>query len=374
MDLAYTTEQDMLAESIQRFIATEYDLTTRKNLVASDLGYSTQHWQTFAELGWLGMSIPEAYGGLGGDLVDTMIMFEEFGKGLVLEPTLSSLVLFAGALELAGSDEHKHHYLPALGVGDLTGCLAYVEADEPTNFNFVATTALKTGDHYQLNGTKSVVLNAASADVILVSARTEGQTTDPRGISLFLVPGDSEGLLRKDYPTVDGLRASEVLLENVRVPASALVGAEGAASQTLNTVINRGILAISAEAVGAMAVLYQSTIDYTKQRVQFDHPLSEFQVVKHRLTEMFIEYNLAKSLCMKATMLLNQNSGDAQRHIHALKFLIGKTSRFVGQNAVQLHGGMGMTEDLAIAHYFKRLMMIDATFGHTDIHLDAFVQ
>ena len=374
MDLAYTTEQDMLAESIQRFIATEYDLTTRKNLVASDLGYSTQHWQTFAELGWLGMSIPEAYGGLGGDLVDTMIMFEEFGKGLVLEPTLSSLVLFAGALELAGSDEHKHHYLPALGAGDLTGCLAYIEADEPTNFNFVATTALKTGDHYQLNGTKSVVLNAASADVILVSARTEGQATDPRGISLFLVPGDSEGLLRKDYPTVDGLRASEVLLENVRVPASALVGAEGAASQTLNTVINRGILAISAEAVGAMAVLYQSTIDYTKQRVQFDHPLSEFQVVKHRLTEMFIEYNLAKSLCMKATMLLNQNSEDAQRHIHALKFLIGKTSRFVGQNAVQLHGGMGMTEDLAIAHYFKRLMMIDATFGHTDIHLDAFVQ
>lgn len=374
MDLAYTTEQDMLAESIQRFIATEYDLSNRKNLVASDLGYSAQHWQTFAELGWLGMSIPEAYGGLGGDLVDTMIMFEEFGKGLVLEPMHSSLVLFAGAIELAGSDEQKHQYLPALGAGELTGCLAYVEADEPTNFNFVSATAVKIEDHYLLNGTKSVVLNAASADFILISARTSGQATDADGISLFLVPSNTEGLSRKDYPTVDGLRASEVVLENVRVPASGLLGAEGAASQTLNTVINRGILAISAEAVGAMAVLYQSTIDYTKQRVQFDHPLSEFQVVKHRLTEMFIEYNLAKSLCMKATMLLNQNSEDAQRHIHALKFLIGKTSRFVGQNAVQLHGGMGMTEDLAIAHYFKRLMMIDATFGHTDIHLDAFVQ
>ena len=374
MDLAYTTEQDMLAESIQRFIATEYDLSNRKNLVASDLGYSAQHWQTFAELGWLGMSIPEAYGGLGGDLVDTMIMFEEFGKGLALEPMHSSLVLFAGAIELAGSDEQKHQYLPALGAGELTGCLAYAEADEPTNFNFVSATAVKNEDHYLLNGTKSVVLNAASADFILISARTYGQATDADGISLFLVPGNTEGLSRKDYPTVDGLRASEVALENVRVPASALLGAEGAASQTLKTIINRGILAISAEAVGAMAVLYQSTIDYTKQRVQFDHPLSEFQVVKHRLTEMFIEYNLAKSLCMKATMLLNQNSEDAQRHIHALKFLIGKTSRFVGQNAVQLHGGMGMTEDLAIAHYFKRLMMIDATFGHTDIHLDAFVQ
>ena len=374
MDLAYTTEQDMLAESIQRFVATEYDLSNRKDLVASDLGYSAQHWQTFAALGWLGMSIPEAYGGLGGDLVDTMIMFEEFGKALVLEPTLSSLVLFAGAIELAGSDEQKHHYLPALGAGDLTGCLAYVEADEPTNFNAVSTTALRSGDHYQLNGAKSVVLNAASADFILVSARTDGKATDANGISLFLMPGNTDGLSRKDYPTVDGLRASELLLEYVLVPASARLGAEGAASQTLNSVINRGILAISAEAVGAMAVLYQSTIDYTKQRVQFDHPLSEFQVVKHRLTEMFIEYNLAKSLCMKATMLLNQDSDDAQRHIHALKFLIGKTSRFVGQNAVQLHGGMGMTEDLAIAHYFKRLMMIDATFGHTDIHLDAFVQ
>ena len=374
MDLAYTIEQDMLAESIQRFIATEYDLSNRKALVASDLGYSAQHWQTFAQLGWLGMSIPESYGGLGGDLVDTMIMFEEFGKALVLEPTLSSLVLFAGALELAGSDAQKHQHLPALGTGDLTGCLAYVESDAPTNFNQVSTTAVQAEEQYRLNGTKSVVLNAASADFIIVSARTDGQDDDPQGISLFLVPSNTEGLSRKDYPTVDGLRASEVTLDNVLIPASARLGAEGTASQTLNAVINRGILAISAEAVGAMEALYQSTIDYTKQREQFDHPLSEFQVVKHRLTEMFIEYNLAKSLCMKATMLLNQHSEDAQRHIHALKFLIGKTSRFVGQNAVQLHGGMGMTEDLAIAHYFKRLMMIDATFGHTDIHLEAFVQ
>jgi alkylation response protein AidB-like acyl-CoA dehydrogenase len=364
MDLAYTIEQDMLAESIQRFIATEYDLSNRKALVASDLGYSAQHWQTFAQLGWLGMTIPESYGGLGGDLVDTMIMFEEFGKALVLEPTLSSLVLFAGALELAGSDAQKHQHLPALGTGDLTGCLAYVESDAPTNFNQVSTTAVQAEDQYRLNGTKSVVLNAASADFIIVSARTDGQDDDPQGISLFLVPSNTEGLSRKDYPTVDGLRASEVTLDNVLIPASARLGAEGTASQTLNAVINRGILAISAEAVGAMEALYQSTIDYTKQREQFDHPLSEFQVVKHRLTEMF----------MKATMLLNQHSEDAQRNIHALKFLIGKTSRFVGQNAVQLHGGMGMTEDLAIAHYFKRLMMIDATFGHTDIHLEAFVQ
>ena len=374
MDLAYTAEQDMLAESIQRFITTEYDLSSRKALAASELGYSTQHWQTFAQLGWLGMSIAEPYGGLGGDLVDTMIMFEEFGKGLVVEPVLSSLVLFAGTLELAGSEAQKHAHLPAIGAGDCTGCLAYLEGIAPTDINHVGTTAVKTQGQYQLTGTKSVVLNAASTDQMIVSARTHGNEADPDGISLFLIPSNADGLSRKDYPTVDGLRASEVTLDNVLIPESALLGAEGEALQTLTAVINRGILAISAEAVGAMEVLYKSTIDYTKQREQFDHPLSEFQVVKHRLTEMFIEYNLAKSLCMKATMLLNQNSDDAQRHVHALKFLIGKTSRFVGQNAVQLHGGMGMTEDLAIAHYFKRLMMIDATFGHTDIHLEAFVQ
>ena len=187
------------------------------------------------------------------------------------------------------------------------------------------------------------------------------------------MPADSDGVSRKDYPTVDGLRASELVFDQVKVPQTACVGNLGEGLTLLQRVINRGILAISAEAVGAMQVLYESTIEYTKQREQFDHPLADFQVVKHRLTEMFIEYNLAKSLCMKATMLENQRTDDAQRHIHALKFLVGKSSRFVGQNAVQLHGGMGMTEDLAVAHYFKRLMMIDATFGHTDIHLQAFV-
>jgi alkylation response protein AidB-like acyl-CoA dehydrogenase len=349
MDLAYTTEQNMLEESISKFVSSEYDLDSRKQLANSELGYSDEHWQTFASLGWLALPIEEAYGGIGGDLVDTMILFESLGKGLVVEPILSTLVLFGGALSIA-----------------------YLEAEAPSDFNAVTTSAVREGDAYVLNGHKSVVFNAASADHLIVSARTEGDVRDLAGISLFIVPSDTPGITRKDYPTVDGLRASEIALESVSVPLSALLGQPHEGASILNQVINRGILAVSAEAVGAMEVLYKSTIDYTKQREQFDHPLADFQVVKHRLTEMFIEYNLAKSLCMKATMLLNQGTADAQRHVHALKFLVGKSSRFVGQNAVQLHGGMGMTEDLAIAHYFKRLMIIDALFGNANIHLEAF--
>jgi alkylation response protein AidB-like acyl-CoA dehydrogenase len=372
MDLAYTTEQNMLEESISKFVSSEYDLDSRKQLANSELGYSDEHWQTFASLGWLALPIEEAYGGIGGDLVDTMILFESLGKGLVVEPILSTLVLFGGALSIAGTEDQKQALLPGIADGSVKGALAYLEAEAPSDFNAVTTSAVREGDAYVLNGHKSVVFNAASADHLIVSARTEGDVRDLAGISLFIVPSDTPGITRKDYPTVDGLRASEIALESVSVPVSALLGQPHEGASILNQVINRGILAVSAEAVGAMEVLYKSTIDYTKQREQFDHPLADFQVVKHRLTEMFIEYNLAKSLCMKATMLLNQGTADAQRHVHALKFLVGKSSRFVGQNAVQLHGGMGMTEDLAIAHYFKRLMIIDALFGNANIHLEAF--
>ncbi len=372
MDLAYTTEQNMLEESISKFVSSEYDLDSRKKLANSELGYSDEHWQTFASLGWLALPIEEAYGGIGGDLVDTMILFESLGKGLVVEPILSTLVLFGGALSIAGTEDQKQALLPGIADGSVKGALAYLEAEASSDFNAVTTSAVREGDAYVLNGHKSVVFNAASADHLIISARTEGDVRDLAGISLFIVPSDTPGITRKDYPTVDGLRASEIALESVSVPLSALLGQPHEGASILNQVINRGILAVSAEAVGAMEVLYKSTIDYTKQREQFDHPLADFQVVKHRLTEMFIEYNLAKSLCMKATMLLNQGTADAQRHVHALKFLVGKSSRFVGQNAVQLHGGMGMTEDLAIAHYFKRLMIIDALFGNANIHLEAF--
>ena len=373
MDLSLTQEQRLLQNSIQKFISTQYSISERNKFITNDQGYDNSNWQQFADLGWLAMTFSEEFGGLGGSLVDSMIMLEEFGKGLVVEPFMSTVILFGAAVELAGSQEQKQAIIPAIIAGNLIGTFAYAEPVEPTNLSAVQTKATAEDSGFRLSGTKSLVFNAVSADKILLSARTSGGDFDANGISLFIVDPSENGLTRTDYTTVDGLRASEIYLEQVRVERDCLLGTTDTASKLIQGLANRGILGLAAEAIGAMEALYKSTIEYTKQRQQFDHPLADFQVLKHRMTEMFVEYNLVKSLCMKATMLETQGTADAQRNIHALKYLVGKTGRFISQNAVQLHGGMGMTEDLPIAHYFKRLLVIDAQFGNTDHHLNKFV-
>ncbi len=373
MDLSYTEEQTLLRDSVQKFIEDNYDISQRKKLAESDEGFSRDNWKMFAELGWLAMPFAEEDGGIGGSAIDTMLVMEEFGKGLVVEPFLPTVVMAGTAISEYGSASQKEEILSGIIDGSLLATVAYAEEQAFHDLNSVRTAAAKDGDFYVISGTKSVVLNAQSANKIVVTARTSGDESDENGITAFVVDADAEGITRQDYPTVDGLRASEVTFENVRVPAEAIVGEVDKGLEVITRVANRAILALSAEAVGSMEKLYKDTIDYTKQREQFDHPLSDFQVLKHRMTEMFMEHSLAKSLTMKATMLETQDAEDAQRTIHALKFLIGKSSRFVGQNAVQLHGGMGMTEDLAIAHYFKRLMVIDSQFGNTDHHLERFV-
>ena len=373
MDLSLTSEQRLLQDSVQKFISTQYSISERNNFIANDQGYDNSNWQQFADLGWLAMTFSEEFGGLGGSLVDSMIMLEEFGKGLVVEPFMSTVILFGAAVELAGSQEQKQAIIPAIIEGNLIGTFAYAEPVEPTNLSAVQTKATAEDSGFRLSGMKSLVFNAVSADKILLSARTSGGDFDTNGISLFIVDPSANGLTRTDYTTVDGLRASEIYLEQVRVERDCLLGTTDTASKLIQGLANRGILGLAAEAIGAMEALYKSTIEYTKQRQQFDHPLADFQVLKHRMTEMFVEYNLVKSLCMKATMLETQGTADAQRNIHALKYLVGKTGRFISQNAVQLHGGMGMTEDLPIAHYFKRLLVIDAQFGNTDHHLNKFV-
>ncbi|MEC8821281.1 MAG: acyl-CoA dehydrogenase family protein [Pseudomonadota bacterium] len=373
MDLSLTQEQRLLQDSIQKFISTQYSISERNKFITNDQGYDNSNWQQFADLGWLAMTFSEEFGGLGGSLVDSMIMLEEFGKGLVVEPFMSTVILFGAAVELAGSQEQKQAIIPAIIEGNLIGTFAYAEPVEPTNLSAVQTKATAEDSGFRLSGTKSLAFNAVSADKILLSARTSGGDFDTNGISLFIVDPSANGLTRTDYTTVDGLRASEIYLEQVRVERDCLLGTTDTASKLIQGLANRGILGLAAEAIGAMEALYKSTIEYTKQRQQFDHPLADFQVLKHRMTEMFVEYNLVKSLCMKATMLETQGTADAQRNIHALKYLVGKTGRFISQNAVQLHGGMGMTEDLPIAHYFKRLLVIDAQFGNTDHHLNKFV-
>ncbi|MFP6806995.1 MAG: acyl-CoA dehydrogenase family protein [Pseudomonadales bacterium] len=374
MDLSFSEEQLLLRDSVEKFISDKYSISERNKITATEDGFSAKNWQQFADLGWLALPFDEEDGGIGGSPVDTMVLMEEFGKGLVVEPYLATVVMVGTAIAEYGSGAQKAEIISGIVDGGLIASFAYAEQQAQYDLNNIATTAKKDGDIYLLNGTKSVVLNAQSADKILVSTRTSGNQCDSDGITLFLVNATAEGITRQDYPTVDGLRASEIEFKDVKIPADNIVGQLNKGAAIIDKVVTRAILAIAAEAVGAMEVLYKDTIEYTKQREQFDHPLSDFQVLKHRMTEMFMEHSLAKSLCMKATMLESQGSIEAKRTIHALKYLIGKSGKFIGENAVQLHGGMGMTEELRVAHYFKRLMIIDSQLGNSDYHLSQFTK
>ena len=373
MNLSFTEEQLLLGDSIRKWLGDNYGLAARNALAATPEGFSREHWRTFAKLGWLAVPFAEEYGGIGGDAIDVMLVMEEFGKGLVVEPWLATVVMFGAAISEGGREEQKRDIIPRIVSGELMGAWACAEEQAYHNDFDIRTTAVRDGDCYRISGRKSVVLSADTADRIIVTTRTAGGQSDARGISLFMLDRRADGLEVEGYPTVDGLRAAEIRMEGVRVPAADMIGALDQGASLVTRVAGRAILAISAEAVGTMEALYKSTIDYTKQREQFGHPLSDFQVLKHRMTEMFMEHSLAKSLCMKAAMLEARGAAEARRTIHALKYLIGKSGRFVSQNAVQLHGGMGMTEELAIAHYFKRLMIVDAQFGNSDYHLAQFV-
>ncbi|MEM7217804.1 MAG: acyl-CoA dehydrogenase family protein [Pseudomonadota bacterium] len=372
MDFELTQEQQLVRDSLERFVQDNYDLEARQSLAASKQGFSEQHWQQMAELGWLGLPFAESDGGFGGDAVDTMVVMEQFGRGLVLEPFLASVVLGGGALRRGGSATQRSTVLPGVIDGSQQLTLAYAEEQARFDLHDVTTTARAEGDGFVISGHKSMVPNAASASAFVVSARTSGGQIDTQGITLFLVPANAAGVTRDDFPTVDGLRASEISFDGVKVDRDSVIGAVDDGHALLSAVIDDGILAIAAEAVGAMEILYKDTVAYTQEREQFDHPLSDFQVVQHRLVEMFMEYEQVKSLLYRATLEAAQHAPTAQRTIHALKHLVGKTGTFIGENAVQLHGGMGMTEELRVGHYFKRLLVIDQQFGDADFHLQQF--
>ena len=372
MNFELSDEQRMIQQNVERFVEDNYDLNTRVALSSKSPGFSTEYWQSMAELGWLGLPFEEEDGGFGGNQIDVLVVMEQFGRGLVLEPYLASIVMGGGALKRGGSEALKREMLPGVIEGSLQLAFAYAEMQSRFDLDDVMTSARKEGENFILNGQKSMVQNAETADQIVVTARTSGGQIGQQGITLFLIAADAEGLTRDNFPTVDGLRASEITLENVSVGAERILGKVDQGFNILQSVANDAMLALGAEAVGAMEVLYKDTVDYTQQREQFDHPLSEFQVLQHRMVDMFMEYEQCKSLLYRATMETIQDPEAAQRTIHALMHLIGKSGLFIGENAVQLHGGMGMTEELRIGHYFKRLLAIDATFGNADYHLQKF--
>ena len=372
MNFELSEEQKLIQQSVERFVQENYDLPKRVEISSKDPGYSKEYWGSMAELGWLGLPFEEKDGGFGGNQIDTLVIMEQFGKGLVLEPFIANVVLGGGAIQIGGSEELKKEMLPGLIEGSKQMTLAYAEQQSRFDLEDVATSARQEGDKFIINGQKSMVLNAESADHIVVVTRTSGGQVDEEGITLFLVDSNAKGIELQNFPTVDGLRASEITFDNAEVSSERMIGELGKGFDILRVVSNNAILAVCAEAVGAMEILYKDTVEYTQQREQFDHPLSDFQVLQHRMVDMFMEYEQCKSLLFRATMETIQDPVLAQRTIHALKHLIGKSGIFVGENAVQLHGGMGVTEELRIGHFFKRLLVIDSQFGNADFHLDKF--
>ncbi len=373
MDFSFSEEQTLLQDSIARFIQNDYPFASRQLVIKDEIGYSADNWQTFAELGWLGVPFSEDDGGFGGQAIESMIMWEQFGRGLLVEPFLATVVLAGGAIKIGGSKSQKAAILPGIIDGSTQAALAYAEPQGRFNLADLTTTAVKAGDGYVLNGYKAVVLNGPAADLLVVSVRSSGAQRDAEGVSLFIVPTDAQGLSRRDYPTVDAFRASEVTFENVKVAPEALLGEEGGGLPVLQQAIDEGTLAIGSEAVGCMEVLYKDTVEYCKTRQQFGQPIGKFQVLQHRMVDMFMEHEQAKSLMFMAAMRLDEGyNSEAQKAVSAFKVQVGKSGRFVGQNAVQLHGGMGMTDELNIGHYFKRLTMIDTLFGNVDFHLKRF--
>lgn len=373
MNFDLTEEQRMIQESVARFVEDNYNLESRVASSAKDPGFSTDHWNTMAELGWLGLPFAESDGGFGGNQIDVMVVMEQFGKGLVLEPFLASIVMGGGALKRGGSEALKSEILPGVIDGSRQLAFAYAEQQARFDLHDVTTTARQEGEAYVLNGQKSMVQNAETASQIVVSTRTSGGQVDEDGITLFLVDADAEGITRDNFPTVDGLRASEISFKDVTVSANRILGEVGRGFEILNAVANDAMLALGAEAIGTMEILYKDTVAYTQEREQFGHPLSDFQVLQHRMVEMFMEYEQCKSMLYRATMeAVKGDSATAQKAIHALMHVVGKYGFFIGENAVQLHGGMGVTEELRLGHYFKRLVVIDSMFGNADFHLQKF--
>ena len=373
MDFSLTEEQQMLKDSVERFVRENYAFEDRRKLTATADGFSEDNWKQMAELGWLGVAIPEEYGGIGGGATETMVIMEGFGRGLVLEPYFATIVLGANLIIQAGTSVQKEFLLPQVTEGQLKLSFAYAERQARFDLNDVETQAKKVTDGYTINGAKGVVFGAAAADKLIVAARTSGDTRDPDGITLFLVDSNANGISRRDYTTNDALAASEITFHDVQVGADSILGIEGGGYMVIERVTEYAIAALCAEAVGCMDVLKDETNEYIKTRKQFGQPIGKFQVLQHRMVDILINCEEARSMAYVATAMMDSDDADERaRSVAAAKVQIGKSGRFVGQNSIQMHGGMGMTDELKIGHYFKRLTMIDLTFGDQDHHTKRF--
>lgn len=370
MDFELSEEQRLLKESVERLLQDRYEFETRNRYMAEAEGWSRALWRQYAELGLLGLPFEEKYGGFGGGPVETMIVMEAFGRALALEPFYSTVVLGGGFLRRGGSEAQKKELLPKIAKGELLLALAQVERQSRFDLFDVATTAKKDGAGFVLDGAKSVVLHGDTADKLIVSARLAGARRDKNGIGLFLVDAKANGVSRRGYPTVDGLRAAEIHLATGRVGADAAIGEAGNALPLIERVVDAGIAALAAEAVGIMAAMHELTVEYLKTRKQFGVPIGSFQVLQHRAVDMFVALEQARSMAYFATMMAEEpNGAERRKAISAAKVQIGRSVKLVGQQAIQLHGGIGMTAEYAVGVGTAHLEVLDQWLGNAPHHL-----
>jgi alkylation response protein AidB-like acyl-CoA dehydrogenase len=369
MDFNFTQEQQQFADALRRWVDKDYSFEHRNRIIHSEQGVSDNAWATLTELGMTALPVPEAQGGFSGTAVDMMVVMQELGRGLVVEPYFAT-VLGAEFLRLAGGQESL---LEQVAAGKLKLACALGEKQSRHELHDIATTAKAGGGGYVINGAKTVVIHGAQADALIVSARSANDQRDTNGISLFVLPADSAGVSRSDYRTIDGQRAADITFANVQVPASALLGKDGAGWDILDVAVDYGATLLCAEAVGAMEALNSATLEYLKTRQQFGVPIGKFQALQHRMADMFMQLEQARSMAtLAAVKVASPDAEERRRTVSAAKARIGQASKYVGQQAVQLHGGMGVTDELPAAHHFKRLTMIELTLGDTDYHLARF--
>jgi pimeloyl-CoA dehydrogenase small subunit len=375
MDFDLTEEQRLLRESVERLLADHYGFDKRRVYLAEADGWSRTLWAQYAALGLLGLPFAEDYGGFGGGPIEVMLVMEAFGRVLALEPYLATVVLGGTALRLAGSEAQKSAIVPRIVEGGTLVAFAHGERQARYDLTDVLTTAKPRGAGWVLDGAKTVVLHGDCAQRLIVSARTSGERDDPDGITLFLVDAAANGVARRSYPMRDGTRAAEISLSGVEVGEEEVLGEVGAAFPVIERVVEAGIAATAAEAVGAMETMQAMTLEYLKTRQQFGRPIGENQALQYRATEMLMELERGRSMAMLAAMMVDEPDAAERAHNIAMaKVGVGQAAKFVSQNAIQLHGGIGMTEEYAVGHYFRRCMVIEHTFGDTAHHLSRLAE
>ena len=374
MNFSPSQKQLELKESIAEFIGSEYDQVERKNIIASAEGFNRTHWQRMSELGWFKVPFKESDGGSGGSALDVTVLMGEIGKGLVIEPILASQILSGGLIVKTCSESTKAKLLPQIISGEQTYASALYEPLGRYDLSYVSTRADPRRTGFSLTGRKSVVLNGGNADKILVSARTGGAENSKGGISLFLLDPSLEGLSIHSYKNIDGHAAAEVILDGVFVERQTNIGEQGEGLPNIEAAVDTATLALCAEAIGIMQVLNQKTLEHCNTRKQFGVPLASFQSLQHRMADMLIEYEQAKSSALYAVVMSDENNGIAPKEISAAKYRVGVAARKIAQEAIQLHGAAGVTDDLDISHYFKRLTAIEVQFGNQDYHLNRFIE